>query len=74
MESVRIFLGLIGFCRFGGGIVDPGHEPAVLLFILAALFAKPRVGKVRAKRLKEDARSRRAADVFVLTLMVRRLR
>lgn len=31
-------------------MLDPGHEPAVLLFILAALFAKPRVGKVRELR------------------------
>lgn len=41
--------------------------------MLAALLAKPRVGKVRARRLREDARSRRTADVFVLTLMMRRL-
>ena len=47
-------------------MADPGHELAVLLFMLAALLAKPRVGKVRARRLREDARSRRTADVFVL--------
>ena len=32
--------------------------------MLAALLAKPRVGKVRARRLREDARSRRTADVL----------
>ena len=31
--------------------------PTVLLFILLALFAEPRVGKVQAKRLEEDTRS-----------------
>lgn len=69
MESVRSS-SLLDFCRFGGGIADSGHEPAVLLFILAALFVKPGVGK-RAKRLKEDARSRRAADALFSPLMVR---
>ena len=31
--------------------------PAVLLFILFALLAEPRVGKAQAKRLEEDTRS-----------------
>ena len=31
--------------------------PIVLLFTLSTLFAEPRVGKERAKRLEEDARS-----------------
>lgn len=44
----------------GGCIADPVHEPVVLLFVLPAVFAKPRVGKVRAKRLKEAARSHRS--------------
>ena len=33
--------------------------PVVSLFTLSALFAEPRVGKARAKRLEEDSKSRR---------------
>ena len=33
--------------------------PVVSLFTLSALFAEPRVGKVRAKRLEEDSKSHR---------------
>ena len=31
--------------------------PTVSLFTLSALFAEPRVGKARAKRLEEESRS-----------------
>ena len=33
--------------------------PVVLLFTLLALFAEPKVGRARAKKLEEDARSHR---------------
>ena len=33
--------------------------PIVLLFTLLVLLAEPRVGKLRAKKLEEDSRSRR---------------
>ena len=48
-------------------IIDLLTAPVVSPFTLSALFAKPRVGKARAKRLEEDLRSLGTADTFILS-------
>lgn len=40
-------------------LLIPFVMPVVMLFTLFTLFAEPRVGKARAKKLEEDARSHR---------------
>ena len=47
--------------------------PDVLLLTPSALFAEPRVGKVRAGRMKEDARTAGTAKVFILFWLARQL-
>ena len=47
--------------------------PDVLLLTLSALFAEPRVGKVRAWRMKEDVRTAGIAEVFSLFWLAQQL-